>query len=258
VNGYLRFSGFSHRGYERDNNEDATYAGRRLLALADGMGGHAAGEVASSLVIAEIAPLDDLEGSFDIGEALKRAAEAADRALARHVQEHPEHAGMGTTLTALLFAEAQAALVHIGDSRAYRLRRGDLKQLTHDDTLVQGLVDRGLLTTEEARRHPQRSVVLKVLTGRPIEPTLQMLEVELDDRYMICSDGVSDVLTDTEIHEHLSGGDPQLCAGDLVNAAMRVGSHDNVSCIVADVIAKDLGFDIPMIGGAALDASRSR
>ncbi|MGH2757033.1 MAG: PP2C family protein-serine/threonine phosphatase, partial [Actinomycetota bacterium] len=176
----------------RPNNEDAAFAGPRLLALADGVGGHAAGEIASSLVVEHLKPLNDRLHSDDLLRDLHDAITKANAALAEQAARHPEIAGMATTLTAIYFAGNRLGLAHIGDSRAYLLRDGRLTQLTKDDTLVQSLVDEGRLTPEQARRHPQRSMVLKVLTGHPVEPFFEIREVVVGDRYLICSDGLSD------------------------------------------------------------------
>jgi serine/threonine protein phosphatase PrpC len=250
---FLRYSASSHGGYVRDNNEDSVYAGRRLLALADGMGGHAAGEVASSLVVAELIPLDHDEPSGDPVAELRQATSRANVAIARYVAEHPEADGMGTTLTAMLFAGDRLGLVHVGDSRAYLFRDGSLTQLTKDDTMVQSLVDGGQLAPEEVWTHPQRSVVMQVLTGRELDPWLEVREVRPGDRYLLCSDGLSDVVPAETVGEALSIPDPQQCTGRLLQLALRAGSRDNVTCIVADVTDRDLGYDIPIVGGAAGD-----
>ena len=248
---FLRYSVHSHRGYSRENNEDSAYVGRRLLALADGMGGHASGEIASSLVIAELVPLDEVEPGDDLLAALRDATRRANAAIARHMAEHPESKGMGTTLTAILFAGDRLGLVHVGDSRAYLLRDGTLSQITKDDTLVQALVDAGRLDPEEASSHPQSSIVTRSLTGGDIEPALSLRETRVDDRYLICSDGLSDVLDPETLREALGSLDPQRCGDRLVHLALRAGSRDNVTCIVADVTDRDLGYNIPIVGGAA-------
>ncbi|MEA2433206.1 MAG: family protein phosphatase [Actinomycetota bacterium] len=255
---HLRYSASTHRGYDRDNNEDSVFAGPRLLALADGMGGHAAGEVASSLVIAELAGLDELKGPFDPLVELGQAAARANEAIARYGAEHPETEGMGTTLTAVLFSDDRVALFHIGDSRAYLLRDGSLTQLTRDDTLVQQLVDAGRLTPDEARSHPRRSVVTQVLRGEPVEPALGILGLRANDRLLICSDGVSDAVSPAELVEALRIDDPQRCAFPILQLAMRAGSRDNVTCIVAHIGEHDLGYNVPIIGGAADRLAASR
>jgi PPM family protein phosphatase len=248
---HLRYSATSHGGYTRENNEDSVYAGPRLLALADGMGGHAAGEIASSLVIAELATLDDHRPRGDLLADLREAVTRANAAIARYVDEHPALDGMGTTLTAMLFAGDRLGLVHVGDSRAYLLRDGSLSQITKDETLIQSLIDEGRLTPEKAANHPRASIVLRALTGHTLEPTLEARQVSAGDRYMLCSDGISDVLSSDSLAEALLVEDPQRCAYQLLQLAMRAGTHDNVTCIVADVTERDLGYNVPIMGGAA-------
>jgi serine/threonine protein phosphatase PrpC len=248
---HLRYSASTHRGYQRENNEDSVYAGPRLLALADGMGGHAAGEVASSLVIAELAPLDERDPGEDVIAELRDAVGRANAAVRRHVEDNPDLDGMGTTLTALLFAGDTVGLVHVGDSRAYLLRDGSLQQITKDETMAQALIDEGRLDPEEARSHPGQALVLRALTGRELQPVLQKREVKAGDRYLLCSDGVSDVLSPDALADALLIEDPQRCAFELLPLAMRAGTRDNVTCIVADVTERDFGYNVPIVGGAA-------
>ena len=172
----LRYSARSDRGLVRQNNQDAVYAGPRLLALADGMGGHAAGEVASSLVISALAPLDEDDPGDDLLAELRDATVEGNAAITRHVADAPDLEGMGTTLTAILFAGSRLGLVHIGDSRAYQLRDGALSQITKDDTFVQSLIDEGRITEEEAHTHPQRSLLLRAITGQDVDPSLTIRE----------------------------------------------------------------------------------
>ena len=161
----LHYVARSDRGLVRSNNQDAVYAGPRLLAVADGMGGHAAGEIASKIVIAALAPLDDDEPSDDLLGQLRDAVEAGNGAISELVAGDPELDGMGTTLTAILFAGSRLGLVNIGDSRTYLMRNGSVTQITHDDSFVQSLIDEGRITAEEANTHPQRSLLLRALTG---------------------------------------------------------------------------------------------
>jgi len=197
----LRYAARSDVGLVRSNNEDSVYAGARLLALADGMGGHAAGEVASQLVIAALAHLDDDEPGGDPLAKLDAAVRAGNSAIAAQVEMEPDLEGMGTTLTAILFAGNRIGMVHIGDSRGYLLRDGELTQITKDDTFVQTLVDDGRITKEEAHSHPQRSLIMRALTGHEVEPTLTMREVRIGDRYLLCSDGLSDPVSDETIQD---------------------------------------------------------
>ncbi|MFG1790784.1 PP2C family protein-serine/threonine phosphatase [Nocardia sp. NPDC049149] len=247
----LRYAARSDRGLVRGNNEDSVYAGARLLALADGMGGHAAGEVASQLMIAALAHLDDDEPGDDLLGKLDAATREGNAAIADQVEEEPELDGMGTTLTAVLFAGKKLGLVHIGDSRAYMLRGGELAQITRDDTFVQSLVDEGRITPEQAHTHPQRSLIMRALTGNEIEPTLIMREARAGDRYLLCSDGLSDVVSDETIANTMREGSTDECADRLIELALRSGGPDNVTVVVADVIDLDYGQSHPIVAGAA-------
>lgn len=246
----LRYAARSDRGLVRANNEDSVYAGARLLALADGMGGHAAGEVASQLVIAALAHLDDDEPGGDLLSKLNAAVGQGNAAIAAHVEADPELEGMGTTLTAILFAGNRLGLVHIGDSRGYLLRDGELTQITKDDTFVQTLVDEGRITAEEAHSHPQRSLIMRALTGHEVEPTLIMREAKAGDRYLLCSDGLSDPVSHETIHEALQIEDVAESADRLIELALRGGGPDNVTVVVADVVDYDYGQTQPILAGA--------
>jgi protein phosphatase len=249
----LRYAARSDRGLVRQNNEDSVYAGPRLLALADGMGGHAAGEVASKAVIAAFAPLDDDDPGNDLLDQLHEATLAGNAAISELVREDPEREGMGTTLTAVLFGGNKIGLAHVGDSRAYLLRDGVFSQITHDDTFVQSLIDEGRISPHEASHHPQRSLLLKALTGHDVEPSLTVREARAGDRYMLCSDGLSDVVSAENLAEGLSLPDPEACADRLIELALRGGGPDNITCIVADVVDVEYGEDAPIIAGAAGD-----
>jgi serine/threonine protein phosphatase PrpC len=251
----LRYAARSDRGLVRSNNQDSVYAGPRLLSLADGMGGHAAGEVASKVVIAALAPLDDDEPGEDLLSQLRDATLAGNSAIAELVASDPELDGMGTTLTAILFAGTRIGLVHIGDSRAYLRRNGTFAQITHDDTFVQSLIDEGRITDDEAAVHPQRSLLLKALTGHEIEPNLTIREARPGDRYLLCSDGLSGVVTHETLSEAIQIPDPQSCADRMIELALKGGGPDNVTVIVADVVDIDFGEDAPIVGGAAGNSS---
>jgi PPM family protein phosphatase len=246
----LRYAVRSDRGLMRTNNEDSVYAGPRLLALADGMGGHAAGEVASNVVISTLAHLDEDRPVDDLISTLRDATAAANNNLRAMVEQDSNLDGMGTTLTALLFAGSRVGLVHVGDSRAYLVRGGQLTQITHDDTFVQALIDEGRLTEEEASSHPQRSLILHALNGAEVEPDLSIREARIGDRYLVCSDGLSDVVSPETLLEALQLPDPHESADRLVELALRAGGPDNVTCIVADVIDVPYGDDAPVMDGA--------
>lgn len=239
----LRTAAATHVGLVRTNNEDSWHAGDRLLVVADGVGGMPAGEFASAIVVRAFAPLDeslpaeaDAEAEAgvlrDLGAALVRANDEINE----ESQTDPARDGMGTTVTALRLTGDQLAVIHVGDSRAYRLRDGGLEQITRDDTYVQVLVDEGVLSRWEARHHPQRSVVTKAVAGRPLEPTTMVVATRPGDRYLVCSDGLSDYVTDDAIHEALkTHPDLQDCADCLVDLTLKAGAPDNVTVIVADL-----------------------
>jgi protein phosphatase len=231
------------------------YAGPRLLAVADGMGGHAAGEVASKVVIASLAHVDDDEPGDDLLGKLRDAVASGNGAISELVTSDPDLEGMGTTLTAILFAGNRLGLVHIGDSRAYLLREGMFAQITHDDTFVQSLIDEGRITPDEAATHPQRSLLLRALTGHDFEPSLTVREARAGDRFLLCSDGLSGVVTQETLDEAIRIPDPQACADRMIELALKGGGPDNVTVIVADVEDVDFGDDYPIVGGAAGDGS---
>lgn len=256
----LRYAARSDVGLVRQNNQDSAYAGPHLLVVADGMGGHAGGDVASSLAIGELAPLDgESHGADDALEHLKRAVFAAHRELLTRVDEEPQLTGMGTTVTALLRTGGKLALAHIGDSRAYLLRDGELVQITKDHTFVQTLVDEGRLTLEEAEQHPQRSVLMRVLSDviDDVEPDLSMREGRAGDRYLLCSDGLSGVVSHDTLRDTLAAAaDPATTCEALVQLALRAGAPDNVTCIVADVVDTAQlppGTNPAVVGAAALN-----
>jgi serine/threonine protein phosphatase PrpC len=253
----LRYAVRSDVGLLREGNEDSAYAGPRLLAIADGMGGHAAGEVASAVAISALAGLDHAIPGGDLLDPLAAAVAAANTTLHEMSVADPAVEGMGTTLTAMLWQDEHVALCHIGDSRAYLLRAGDFYQITRDHTLVQSLVDDGRLTPEAAATHPQRSLLLRALDGRTeAEPDLSIREVRVGDRYLLCSDGLSDVVTEQTLHKTLvSITDPDDAVIQLIELAIRSGGPDNITCIVADVVDAAANpaaaSQVPVIAGAA-------
>ncbi|MER5301011.1 Stp1/IreP family PP2C-type Ser/Thr phosphatase [Streptomyces lasiicapitis] len=258
----LRFAAGSHKGMIREGNEDSGYAGPRLLAIADGMGGQAAGEVASSEVISTLVTLDDDVPGSDILTSLGTAVQRANDQLRLMVEEDPQLEGMGTTLTALLWTGQRLGLVHVGDSRAYLLRDGVLTQITQDHTWVQRLVDEGRITEEEATTHPQRSLLMRALgSGDHVEPDLSIREVRAGDRYLICSDGLSGVVSHQTMEDTLASYQgPQETVQELIQLALRGGGPDNITVIVADVLDIDTGdtlagqlSDTPVVVGAVAE-----
>ena len=252
----LAFAARSDRGLIRSSNQDSVYAGNNMLVVADGMGGHAAGEVASAAVARVFAaleplPADDVQPDVVLRAAIARAGDA----LRELVLADPELEGMGTTVTALLLSGDLVGVAQVGDSRAYLLRDGVLEQLTHDQTLVQSLVDEGRISQAQAESHPQRSVLLQALDGRvEVEPEISLRTPRADDRYLVCSDGLSGVLSDATLRDVLAQHDQAEAVERLVDLARRAGAPDNVTCVVAEVTESDDG-DLPqpaaLLGAAA-------
>ena len=231
----LRYSAHSDTGRVRTANQDTAYAGARLLAVADGYG--PAGAPASSAAVEALRFLDPDEvpagGVLNVLEDAVRGAEQAVRDVADGSED------IGTTLTALLWTGSRLALVHIGDSRAYLLRDGELFRITHDHTMVQSMVDEGRLAPEEAASHPQRALLLKALTGggTTTAPDLRLHDARPGDRYLLCSDGLSAVVPEHRVRDLLAApASPDETVQSLVAAANAAGGPDNVSCVVADVM----------------------
>jgi protein phosphatase len=240
----LRTAARSDVGLVRTNNEDSAYVGPRLLAVADGMGGHAAGEIASSTVVAALLPLDESEPGPDIDAALRRGIVAANERLRIAVEGSEQFEGMGTTLTAVLWDQHRIGIAQVGDSRAYLLRDDNMQQLTLDQTFVQSLVNEGRLTQDQAEHHPQRSLLLQALDGRnEVEPVVLITQPVAGDRYLLCSDGLSDYVPYETIAQALAVGTPDLAADALVKSALDNGAPDNVTVIVFDVVDDETAQD---------------
>lgn len=251
----FRSAAASHVGLVSSQNEDSGYASTRVLAVADGMGGHVFGEVASAITIATVSELDSVDLT-DPGSALRNVASAANTQIADRIRRDPRLEGMGTTLTALvLYGDGQLGLVHVGDSRAYRLRQGRLEQLSHDHTLVQALVDEGRLTKEQAKKHPYRNMITNAMQGADrVEADTGADEVQAGDRLLVCSDGLPDApVFDAEIERVLRDcAEPAQAAGALVDLALKAGGPDNVTCVVGDVVHGPLqAVPEPIVVGAA-------
>jgi PPM family protein phosphatase len=258
----LDYAARSDVGLVRSENQDSGYAGPHLLVVADGMGGHAGGDIASSIAIGRMVSLDgESHGGDDVTDHLVHTLAAANAEIHSRIEHTPELQGMGTTVTALLRAGNKVALAHIGDSRAYLLRAGTFSQITHDHSFVQSLVDEGRITEEEADSHPQRSLVTRVLTGaHDDEPDLMVREVRPGDRFLLCSDGLSGFVARDTIEEVLSSGRPVGPTADrLVELALKAGAPDNVTVVVADVVDLDRGSapsTVPQVVGAAAQRSK--
>ena len=250
---YFQCAARSAVGLVRNGNEDSALSGSQLIAVADGMGGHAGGEVASSVAIntlAAIAPTFinaeiDVDSASDLFLNSLHTIDGQIRAVA---QDEPQLAGMGTTLTALFISGTEISLLHVGDSRAYRLRGNDLEQLSADHTVLQELLNKGVISASDAHDHPQRSMLTQALMGEGnLEPALQVFEGKIKDRYLLCSDGLTGVLTDKEIKSLIKGKGAAVAVDALVDATYINGAPDNVTIIIADLVETS-STDIEKIG----------
>ena len=252
----FHYAARSDVGLVRQNNQDSGYAGANLLVLADGMGGPAGGDIASSVAIAHLVPLDtDSHPAETLLPSLRDALMDAHEELSERSEQDPELAGLGTTCIALMRSGNKLAMVHIGDSRAYLLRGDTLTQVTTDHSFVQYLVDSGQITPEEAEHHPQRNVVMRILgdSQADVTPDETMREAVVGDRWLLCSDGLSGVVSSDTIAEILTDvRDPGECAEELIRLALLAGGPDNVTCVVADIVpAGTVPPSAPQIVGAA-------
>jgi PPM family protein phosphatase len=257
----LRYSAATHVGRARRNkrNQDSGFASQHLLVVADGMGGGPAGDLASSVTVQALRRLDGPPPD-DLLQALAGAVHRANDRLAELIEDDPTLDGMGSTATAALFDGERIGLAHIGDSRGYLLRAGKLERLTCDHTFVQALIDEGRLSEEDARHHPHRSLILRVLDGRQAnDPDLTLHDLQPGDRLLLCSDGLAGVVSDDAITEALSQGSPDYAAEALIGLALRAGGPDNITCVVADVVSSgDPATTAPgmLLVGAAADLAR--
>ena len=251
-------------GLRRSNNEDSGYASNRLLAIADGMGGAAAGDLASSSAMHVLRQADrDLD--TDALATLEQTVREANTRLGDLIQADPAVEGMGTTIEAMLWDGEKLAVAHLGDSRMYRLRENKLAQISADHTFVQSLVDEGKLTRDEARVHPHRSLLLRAMLGRDDnEADFSWMQPMLGDRYLLCSDGLSDMVPDHLIERALLSETIDLAATELVRLALEGGGHDNVTVVIAEFVAADTEPDEnlssadgqPQLVGAAAEQQR--
>ncbi len=239
----LHYSAISDVGRVRKDNQDSGYAGPWLLTVCDGVGGAARGDIASSTAVSELRALDVPPPDADSPPLLDRVTEALHEAhatIGRLVDDDPAINGTSTTATVALFDGHRVGIGHVGDSRAYLFRDGEISQLTTDHTFVQSLIDDGRITEAEARVHPHRNLILKALDGiHEAEPDLFALQLTPGDRLLLCSDGACGVLEDGRLADILSMGTPDFAAVELVRASLEAGSSDNVTCIVADVLTPD-------------------
>jgi serine/threonine protein phosphatase PrpC len=238
---FFETSARSAIGLVRQGNEDSGLVSSQLIAVADGMGGHAAGEVASRIAIEVLQSLVPTLISVDVDEdsvedLLMHSLHSIDSEISVVTDEEIEKRGMGTTLTALLIRDKHISLLHVGDSRCYRLRGNTLEQLSNDHTVIQELLDQGAISQAEAAEHPQRSMLTQALRGDgDVTPVLQMYEIKKGDRFLLCSDGLSGVLTEKEIKIGLKKSDKDEAVKFLVDATYVNGAPDNVTVLIADI-----------------------
>jgi serine/threonine protein phosphatase PrpC len=254
---HLAYSAISDVGRVRRDNQDSGYAGPWLLTVCDGVGGAARGDLASSTAVQQLRKLD-AEPTDDLLALVAGAIHRADDRIGELVEEDPELSGTSTTATVALFDGSRLGVGHLGDSRGYLFRGGELRQLTHDHTFVQSLIDEGRISEEESRVHPHRNLILKALDGvRHEEPDLFEVPLEVGDRIFLCSDGACGTLDDARMADILATGTPDYAAVELVRASLEAGSSDNVTCVVADVIDTEPDPDLqPLLVGAAADLPR--
>ena len=260
---FLYSTTVSDVGTVRANNQDSSFAGEHLIAMCDGMGGHAGGDTASSIAIRSLAHIeqDDTGGNVEtISRMMETSVMAAHDAIVGKAKRERKLAGMGTTVTAVALVAGYWVVAHIGDSRAYLLRDGHLSRITCDHSYVQHLINTGRITPAEAKNHPQRNVVMRVLGDFDIDPhpDISIRKAHPADRWLLCSDGLCGVLEDSTIKETMTAlADQGECAQRLVQMALRAGSTDNVTAVIADATlaldadAFDLPHQTPLVGGAA-------
>ena len=247
----LRYAALSDVGRVRKDNQDSGFASEHLLVIADGVGGAARGDVASSTAVQALRRLDG-PAPADMLEALAGAIHRAHDRIAELVEQDPELDGTSTTVTAALFDGTRVGLAHIGDSRGYLLRDGTLSQLTKDHTFVQSLIDEGRITEEESRTHPHRNLILRAVDGvHETDPDLFYIELAPGDRLLLCSDGASGVLDHDRLADILGTGSIDYAVVELIRASLEAGSSDNITCVVADVVDPAVTDDGPPLAAAS-------
>ncbi len=252
---FFNTSARSAIGLVRQGNEDSAFVSPQLIAVADGMGGHAAGEVASRIAVHVLQRLVPTLTASDIDEdsvsdLLMHSLHSIDAEIAAVTEEEIEKRGMGTTFTALLVRDKHIALLHVGDSRCYRMRGSALEQLSNDHTVIQELLDQGAISEAEAAEHPQRSMLTQALRGDgDVTPVLQVYEVKKGDRFLLCSDGLSGVLTEKEIKIGLKKSDKDEAVKFLIDATYVNGAPDNVTVLIADISSED-NSTVQLLGAA--------
>lgn len=251
------YAALSDIGKIRQSNQDSGYAGPNLLVLADGMGGPAGGDIASSIAIDHLRSLDtEADTPEEALESLQEAIAQAHQELCERSTQDPALAGLGTTCIAIRRSQNAITMTHIGDSRAYRLRGGELRQMTNDHSFVQYLVDTGQLTPEQAENHPQRSVLLRVLGDSQEDVNLDESQPDftVGDRWLLCSDGLCGFVSGQTIGKMLYRSEtPQQACETLVELALKAGGPDNITCVVADIVEDPQAQEPQIVGAAATD-----
>ncbi len=254
----FRAAGRSDVGLVRNNNEDSGFIGKHFLLVADGMGGHAAGELASSTTVAIVAQVDNNKDKIeDLESKLIEIPKVITKELKNAIIKDSSRAGMGTTLTAVVVQENQLKVSHVGDSRAYLVRNKQISRITKDQTYIQSLVDNNEITESEAKNHPQRSLLLQAIDGITESiPVITSIEILENDKIILCSDGLTNVVTDEEILEIVNQFDYVGAVSALIEKALEKGGPDNITVIVADLQKDKYENKIIVLGAAAEPRNR--
>jgi len=254
----FRAAGRSDVGLVRNNNEDSGFIGKHFLLVADGMGGHAAGELASSTTVAIVAQVDNNKEKLeDLESKLIDIPKVITKELKNAINKDSSRAGMGTTLTAAVIQENQIKVSHVGDSRAYLVRNKQISRITKDQTYIQSLIDNKEITESEAKNHPQRSLLLQAIDGITESiPVITSTEILENDKILLCSDGLTNVVTDEEILEIVNQFDYVGAVSALIEKALENGGPDNITVIVADLQKEKYENKIIVLGAAAEPRNR--
>jgi len=254
----FRAAGRSDVGLVRNNNEDSGFIGKHFLLVADGMGGHAAGELASSTTVAIVAQVDNSKEKLeDLESKLIEIPKVITKELKNAINKDSSRSGMGTTLTAAVIQENQLKVSHVGDSRAYLVRNKQISRITKDQTYIQSLIDINEITESEAKNHPQRSLLLQAIDGITESiPVITSIEILENDKIVLCSDGLTNVVTDEEILEIVNQFDYVGAVSALIEKALENGGPDNITVIVADLQKEKYENKIIVLGAAAEPRNR--
>jgi protein phosphatase len=255
---WLRVAGRSDVGLVRENNEDSGFIGKNIILVADGMGGHAAGELASSTAVAVVARFDNLfSNNKETAASISNIPKQITLEIKSAISKDQNRSGMGTTLSACLIKNGNLKIVHVGDSRIYLIREHQISLITKDQTYVQSLIDNNEITLEESRTHPQKSLLLQAIDGiSEVIPEIKEISLELGDRIILCSDGLSNVVPDEEILNAVKSFDNVGAVSSLIEKALENGAPDNVTVVVADVVSETSNNSQVVLGAAAEPRNR--